>query len=55
MTDVGFIIAGYGVILGGTALYVGLLLRRLAAARRVSLQIRHEAESAAPAAPDRQA
>jgi tRNA A37 N6-isopentenylltransferase MiaA len=55
MENLGFIIAGYGVILGGTALYVGLLLRRLAAARRVSLQIRREAESAAPPAPDRPA
>jgi hypothetical protein len=34
MTDVGFVVAGYGVILGGLALYAGTLLRRLAAARR---------------------
>jgi hypothetical protein len=34
MTDVGFVIAGYGVILGGIALYAGLLVRRLRMARR---------------------
>lgn len=34
MTDVGFVIAGYGVILGGLAVYAGLLLRRLSSARR---------------------
>jgi hypothetical protein len=33
MTDVGFVIAGYGVILGGLATYAILLLRRLASAR----------------------
>jgi hypothetical protein len=32
--DAWFIVAGYGVILGGLALYAGTLLRRLAAARR---------------------
>ena len=49
MDDLGFIIAAYGVILGGLALYAGLLLRRLAAARAASLRIRREAES--PPAP----
>jgi hypothetical protein len=48
MDDLGFIIAAYGVILGGLALYAGLLLRRLGAAREASLRIRREAESAAP-------
>ena len=48
MDDLGFIIAAYGVILGGLALYAGLLLRRLAAAREASLRIRREAESAPP-------
>jgi hypothetical protein len=33
MSDVGFVVAGYGVILGGLAAYAGLLLRRLARAR----------------------
>ena len=55
MENVGFIIAGYGVILGGAALYAGLLLRRLSAARRASLQIRNEAESAVSPLPDRPA
>ena len=29
MTDAGFVIAAYGVILGGIGLYAGLLARRL--------------------------
>lgn len=33
MTDVGYVIAGYGVILGGIVVYVALLLRRLRVAR----------------------
>ena len=33
MTDVIFVILGYGVILGGLGLYAALLLWRLAAAR----------------------
>jgi nitrate reductase gamma subunit len=33
MTDVIFVILGYGVILGGLAGYAALLLRRLSAAR----------------------
>jgi hypothetical protein len=55
MQDLGFIIAGYGVILGGVALYAGLLLRRLSAARRASLEIRRDAESATASPPDREA
>lgn len=34
MTDAGFVIAAYGVILGGMALYTVVLWRRLRAARR---------------------
>ncbi|MEP6679972.1 MAG: hypothetical protein ABJB65_00695 [Chloroflexota bacterium] len=34
MSDWPFVVAGYGVILGGLALYAALLQRRLAAARR---------------------
>jgi len=52
MDDLGFIIAAYGVILGGLALYAGLLLRRLASARAASLRIRREAESAPPSPTD---
>ena len=55
MQDLGFIIAAYGVILGGLALYAGLLLRRLAAAGAASLRIRRQAESAPPPAPDSRA
>ena len=33
MTDAGFVIAAYGVILGGIGLYAGLLARRLRIAR----------------------
>lgn len=53
MTDVGFVIAGYSVILGGAALYAIALARRLRAARETSMQIRRDAEAAGP--PDRTA
>ena len=33
MTDVGYVIAGYGVIIGALAVYAVVLLRRLARAR----------------------
>ena len=36
MTDAGFVIAAYGVILGGIALYSLLLARRLRNAREAS-------------------
>ena len=48
MQNLGFIVAGYGVILGGMLLYALVLLRRLSAARRASLEIRRQAESAPP-------
>jgi hypothetical protein len=51
MTNVGFVIAGYGVILGGLVVYALTLLRRLHAARERSLRIRQEAE-ATPPTPD---
>ena len=38
MTDAGFVIAAYGVILGGIALYAALLTRRLRNARDASGQ-----------------
>lgn len=53
MEDLGFIIAAYGVILGGMAAYAGLLLRRLSTARRSSLQVRRDAESVIASAPER--
>ena len=48
MSNVGFVIAGYGVILGGLAVYALTLLRRLRTAREKSLQIRQEAEATPP-------
>ena len=48
MQNLGFIIAGYGVILGGMLLYAVVLLRRLSAARRASLEIRRQADTATP-------
>jgi hypothetical protein len=36
MTNLGFIVAAYGVILGGLGLYVAYLLRRLGIARGAS-------------------
>jgi hypothetical protein len=53
VSDVGFVIAAYGVILGGLGLYAATLLRRLRVAREASLRIRREAEAAPP--PDRPA
>ena len=34
MTDAGFVIAAYAVIMGGLSLYTAAMWRRLAAARR---------------------
>jgi hypothetical protein len=34
MTDAGFVVAAYAMIMGGLALYTAALWRRLAAARR---------------------
>jgi len=47
MSAVWFVIAGYGVILGGLAAYAIILVRRLARAREAALRIRGEAESGA--------
>ena len=54
MTDAAFVIAGWGVILGGTALYAAVLLARLRRARDESLRIRHDAEQAPPPPRDRE-
>ncbi len=54
MSDVGFIVAAYGVILGGLGVYAATLVRRLRAARHVSLGIRREAEAAATTMPERE-
>lgn len=48
MSDVGFVIAGWGVILGGMSMYALTLVRRLARARGESLRIRHDAAAMAP-------
>jgi hypothetical protein len=48
MSDAGFIIAGYGVILGGMGLYVAVLVRRLRIARQA---LRRDAEAAPPEIP----
>ena len=45
MTDLAFVVAAYGVILGGLGLYTVMLLRRLRVAREASLRIRREAEA----------
>jgi hypothetical protein len=51
MTDAGFVIAAYGVILGGIGLYAALLVRRLRSARDASAGVAGE-EDPAPARPD---
>ena len=48
MSDVGFVIAAYGVILGGLGLYTVTLWRRFRTAREASLRIRRDAEAAPP-------
>jgi hypothetical protein len=48
MTNLGFVVAAYGVILGGLAVYALTLVRRLRVARETSLRIRREAEAAPP-------
>ena len=44
MTDAWFVVAGWGVILGGLAVYAATLVRRLASAREASLDVRRAAE-----------
>jgi hypothetical protein len=46
VSDVGYVIAGWGVILGGLAVYPVALLLRLEAARQASLEIRRAAGEA---------
>jgi hypothetical protein len=46
VTDLGFVLAAYVVILGVLALYVALLWRRTRLAREASLRIRREAAAA---------
>jgi hypothetical protein len=48
MTDLGFVVAAYGVILGGLGIYTATLVRRLRAARQASLRIRRQAEPVPP-------
>jgi hypothetical protein len=55
MTDAGFVVAAYGVIGGGLALYAVILLRRLRAARQTSLQIRRAADRRPETAPEEDA
>jgi hypothetical protein len=50
MIDAGFVIAAYGVILGGIGLYAASLVRRLRIARE-ALRVRDEADSTRPDAP----
>ena len=45
MTSLPFVVAGYGVILGGLALYAAILARRIRVARETSLRIRRDAGS----------
>jgi hypothetical protein len=51
VTNVGFVIAAYGVILGGIGVYAVLLVRRLRIARETLLELRRAAD-AAPSTPD---
>ncbi|MEX1073044.1 MAG: hypothetical protein WED86_05030 [Chloroflexota bacterium] len=53
MTDVGFVIAAYAVILGGIGAYAALLVRRLRIARETLLELRRAADAAPPATDER--
>ncbi len=46
MTDVGFVIAAYGVVFAALTLYVVSVWRRSARARDASVSIRRDAETA---------
>jgi hypothetical protein len=46
MTNAGFVIAAYGVILGGLGLYVAYLLRRLGIARDASKSLGGDVDEA---------
>ena len=48
MRDVAFVVAGYGVILGGLGLYALALARRLRAARRRSGPVSEAASQSLP-------
>ena len=46
MTDAPFVLAAYGIVVGGLAGYAVALARRTAAARRVAESLRREREAA---------
>jgi hypothetical protein len=46
VTDVWFVVAAWGVIVGGLTVYALTLLRRLRSAREASLRIRRAVEDA---------
>lgn len=46
MTDAGFVIAAYGVILGGIALYAAFLARRLRITREASERLDGDVDEA---------
>lgn len=46
MTDTGFVIAAYGVILGGIGVYAAYLARRLRSAREAAKRIDGEVDEA---------
>jgi hypothetical protein len=48
MTDVGFVIAAYGVILGGIGLYAAVLVRRLRIAREATAGIDEAPDAGSP-------
>jgi hypothetical protein len=48
MTDAGFVIAAYAVILGGIGIYAVLLVRRLRIARNAALPMRDDADATSP-------
>jgi len=53
VTDVGFVIAAYGVILGGIGVYAAFLVRRLRIARETLLGFPPATEAAPPISDER--
>lgn len=51
MTDVAFVVAAYATVIGGLALYVGSIGRRLRDARHTATVLQRQSERSLPMAP----
>ena len=53
MSDPGFVIAAYAIVLGGLGIYAAMLGRRARTARQVAQLLEHERDRVEPASPER--